>query len=92
MLTYMDTSNLMTFHAAWRISEGLPYEKEASMSKAWVSDAYRKLVRLGHQVMGGMGFMEDQDLQLYFKQAKSAELSFGDAYFHREMLAQQIGL
>jgi alkylation response protein AidB-like acyl-CoA dehydrogenase len=92
MLTYVDTSTLMTYQTAWRISEGRPYEKEASMSKAWVSDAYRKLVRLGHQVMGGMGYMEEMDLQLYFKQAKTAELAFGDAYFHREILAQQIGL
>ena len=92
ILTLLDTSKFMTFQAAWRISEGLSFEKEASMCKAWVSDSYRQLVALAHQVMGGIGFMEEHDLQLYFKQAKAGELAFGDARFHRELVAQQMGL
>ena len=92
MLTFLDTSKFMTFQAAWRISEGLSFEREASMCKAWVSDSYRQLVALAHQVMGGIGFMEEHDLQLFFKQAKTAELSFGDGSFHRELIAQQMGL
>jgi alkylation response protein AidB-like acyl-CoA dehydrogenase len=92
ILTYVDTSKFMTYQAAWRISQGLPFEKEASMCKAWVSDSYRQLAALGHQVMAGTGFMEETDLQLYFKQAKAAETAFGDADFHREIVAGQIGL
>jgi alkylation response protein AidB-like acyl-CoA dehydrogenase len=92
ILTYLETSKFMTFQAAWRISEGLPYEKEAFMCKAWVSDSYRRLVALAHQVMGGMGFMEEHDLHLYFRQAKGGELAFGDGDFHREKVAQVMGL
>lgn len=92
ILTYADTSRFMAYQAAWRISQGFPFETEASMCKSWVSDSYRRLVGLAHQVMGGMGFMEEHDLHLYFKQAKAAELAFGDADFHRELVAQQIGL
>ena len=92
MLTYADTLKFMTYQAAWRISEGLPFEKEASMCKAWGSESYRKLVALAHQVIGGMGFMEEYDLQLYFKHAKAAEQILGDADFHREMVAQEMGL
>lgn len=92
ILTFFDTSKFMTFQAAWRISQGLSFEKEASMCKAWVSDSYRQLVALAHQVMGGVGFMEEHDLQLYFKQAKTAEVAFGDANFHRELVAQQMAL
>lgn len=92
MLTYLDTSALLTFQACKLISQGLPHEKEAAMCKAWVSEAYRKLVALGHQVMGGVGFMEETDLQIYFRRAKAAEQSFGDATYHREIVAQQMGL
>jgi alkylation response protein AidB-like acyl-CoA dehydrogenase len=92
MLTYADTLKLMTYQAAWRISAGLPFEKEASMCKAWGSDSYRKLVALAHQVIGGMGFMEEYDLQLYFKHAKAAEQILGDADFHREWVAQEMGM
>ena len=92
MLTYADTIHFMTAHAAWKIAEGLPFEEEASMCKAWVSEAHRKLVALSHQVLGGIGFMEEHDLQLYFRRAKTAELAFGDTSFHRERVAQAMGL
>jgi len=92
MLTYLDTFKYMTYQAAWRISSGLPFEKEASMCKAWSSDSYRKLVALGHQTIGGVGFMEEHDLQLYFKQAKASEIMFGDADFHRELVAREMEL
>jgi len=91
MLTLAETLQFMAEQAAWRINAGEPFEKEASLCKAWVSDAYRKLVALGHQCIGGMGFMEEFDLQLYFKQAKSGELMFGDGDFHREWLAREMG-
>lgn len=92
MLTYADTLKFMTYQAAWRISEGLPYEKEASMCKAWGSEAYRKLVAIAHQVVGGIGFMEEYDLQLYFKHAKAAEQVLGDTDFHREWVAREMGM
>jgi len=92
MLTFADTINFMTYQAAWRITAGLPFEKEASMCKVWVSESCRKLVGLGHQVIGGVGFMEEYDLQLYYKRAKEAEQLFGSADFHRELVACEMGL
>ena len=92
ILTYADTSRFMMCQAAWKISQGLDFDLEASMCKSWVSESHRRLVALAHQVMGGMGFMEEHDLQLYFKRAKTAELAFGDADFHRELVAQKMGL
>jgi hypothetical protein len=31
-------------------------------------------------------------MQLYYRRAKAAEVTFGDADFHREIVAQEIGL
>lgn len=92
LLTCSDTLTLMTLQTAWRISKGLTFAKEASMCKSWANDAYHKIVMLGHQVVGGIGFIEEYDIQLYFKQAKAAELAFGDGDFHRELVAQQMEL
>jgi len=92
MLTEADASRLMTYQAAWRISEGLPHEREASMCKAWVSDSYRRLMMLGHQVMGGTGFMEEHDIHLFYNRAKAAEVAFGDGEFHREKVAAAMGM
>lgn len=92
MLACHDTIQFMTYLAAWRIAAGLSFEKESSMCKAWVNDAYHQLVALGHQVIGGVGFMEEHDLQLYFKRAKESEILFGRSDFHRENVAEIMDL
>lgn len=92
MMTFLDTLTYMTQKASWLIATGDSFQKEASMCKAYVSDAYRRLVALAHQVMGGVAFMEEHDLGLYFKRAKAAELFLGDADYHREIVAQEMGL
>ena len=92
MATDVDGSRFITYQAAWKLSEGLPCDKEISMAKAWVSEACRRVDGLGHQVHGGIGFTKEHDMQLFFRRAKQAELFFGDADFHREKVAQEIGL
>ena len=92
MVVYVDTSRMLTNKAGWMLSEGIPCHKEVAMAKAWISDAYRKVTMLGHQCIGGVGFMEDHDLPLYSKRAKSAEIAFGDAEFNREVVATEMKL
>ncbi len=74
------------------LSEGLPCAMQVSIAKAWVSEAYRRVTALGHQIHGGIGFCEDHDMPLYYKRAKAGEVTFGDADYHREIVAQQLGL
>lgn len=92
MATDVEGSKYITYQAAWMLSEGLPCGQEIAMAKAWVSEAYRRVVALGHQVHGAIGFTKDHDMQLYFRRAKAAELAFGDASFHREKVAVAMGL
>jgi len=92
MVTDVDGSKYITYEAAWKVSEGLPATMEVSMAKAWVNEAYRRVTLLGHQIHGAIGFCEDHDMPLYFKRAKGSEPTFGDADFHREMVAKQLGL
>ena len=92
MLTYLETATLITWKAAWMVSEGRDCDEELAICKAWTSDAYRKLVALAHQVMGGVGFIEETGLHLYFRHAKASELALGGATYHREKLAKAMGL
>lgn len=92
MLTDVDISRYLTCEAAWKIAEGLPHSMEVAYAKAGVGDAYHRVVALGHQVIGGVGYKEDHDMHLYFNRAKAAELLFGRADFYREKIAQELGL
>jgi alkylation response protein AidB-like acyl-CoA dehydrogenase len=92
MLVDLEGARLVTYEAGWRLSEGLSCAMEASIAKAWVGEACRRICAEGHQIHGGIGIMKDHDMHLYSRRAKVAELIFGDADFHRELLAQQLGL
>lgn len=91
-LTFVETSRLMTYQAAWRLSEGLPCDKEVSMTKSWVTDSCRGALALSHQATGGLAFMEEFDMQMYFRRVKAAGVYFGNADYHRELVAEEIGL
>jgi alkylation response protein AidB-like acyl-CoA dehydrogenase len=86
----VEASRLNTYHAAWLMSEGLPASKQAAVAKAWVSEAYRRVVALGHQIHGAIGFTKEMDLELYIRRAKAAEVAFGDADFHREAIVKEL--
>jgi len=88
----VDSARVSLHKAAWMLSEGLPCTKEISVIKGWISEAYRRVAAQAHQIHGAIGFTKDHDLELYFRRAKAGELFFGDADFHREVVAQQLGL
>jgi alkylation response protein AidB-like acyl-CoA dehydrogenase len=88
----VEGSRLITYRAAWMLSEGKPCTKEIAMAKAWTADAYRRTVALGHEIHGAIGFTMDHDLQFFTRRTVAADVSFGDASFHREMIAREIGL
>lgn len=92
MATDIDEVKFLTYNAAWILSKGTSARKEISIAKARASDACRRVSLLGVKIHGGLGIIIDQDMQLYFRKAKAAELAFGDADFHREIIAQQLNL
>lgn len=92
MAADVDGCRYITYQAAWTLAQGLPADREVSMAKAWVSDAYQRVCALSHQSHGAVGFTKEYDLQLYSRRAKAAELMFGDADVHLEAVASAIGL
>ena len=62
----------------------------ASIAKAQCSDAFFANASMAIQLHGGVGFTWEYDVHLYFKRAKSSELLFGNAQYHRERLAKML--
>jgi len=92
MWSSMDTSRYLVYEAAWMESEGLPCTKEVSMAKAYVNEAYKYVSKWGIRLHGGIGTSRDHDIPLYYHLAKAADTAFGSTDFHRELVAQNIGL
>ena len=93
MLLEVESAKSAAYYAGWAAAEDndeLPVV--ASLAKAYCSDAYFHAAAENIQIHGGIGFTWEHDAHLYFKRAKSSEILFGDATYHRELLAQRIGL
>jgi alkylation response protein AidB-like acyl-CoA dehydrogenase len=88
----VDGMRFVTYQAAWRLSEGLPANKEVAIAKAWVNEAYRRVAAIGQQIHGSIGYTSDHDMQLYFRRGKATEALFGDSDYYREKVACEIGL
>jgi alkylation response protein AidB-like acyl-CoA dehydrogenase len=93
MLLEVESAKSAAYYAAWcaaELNDELP--AMASMAKAYCSEAYFHCAAENIQIHGGIGFTWEHPAHLYFKRAKSSELLFGDPTYHRELLAQRIGL
>lgn len=65
--------------------------KLVSLAKATLSDACVHVANEAVQMYGGVGMTDEYDIGFYLKRARAAELSFGDAAFHRERWARLSG-
>jgi 3-oxocholest-4-en-26-oyl-CoA dehydrogenase beta subunit len=92
MLIDIDGGKYITYQAAWMLSEGIPCNREVAVAKAWVNEAYKRVVSIGHEIFGGIGYMTEHDMTLFSRRSKAAEITFGDANFYRKLVSQELGL
>jgi alkylation response protein AidB-like acyl-CoA dehydrogenase len=79
-------------HAA--IEEGAGHAavaRAASIAKAKTSDVAMLAVHEGIQMHGGIGMTDEHDMGLFVKRARVAEMTFGDAAYHRDRVARLDG-
>jgi acyl-CoA dehydrogenase len=62
-----------------------------SLAKARCSDGFVLVANEGVQMFGGVGMTDEYDIGFYMKRARAAELTFGDAAFHRDRWARLAG-
>jgi alkylation response protein AidB-like acyl-CoA dehydrogenase len=93
MLLEVESAKSAAYYGMWcaaEMDDELP--SVASLAKAYCSEAYFHAAAENIQIHGGIGFTWEHPAHLYFKRAKSSELLFGDPTYHRELLAQRIGI
>ena len=93
MLLEVESAKSAAYYAAYcaqELNDDLPVA--ASLAKSYCSDAYFHCAAVNIQIHGGIGFTWEHHAHLYFKRAKSSELFLGDPAYHRELLADKLGI
>ncbi len=93
MLLEVESAKSAAYYGMWCAAEmNDELASVASLAKSYCSEAYFHATAENIQIHGGIGFTWEHPAHLYFKRAKSSELLFGDPTYHRELLAQRIGI
>src|SRR5216117_3873493 len=91
MLLEVENSHAAVYYSAWALdARAEDAELAASVAKAYVGDAARRVCGEAIQVHGGIGFTWEYDLHLYVKRAKALEAMYGDADYHRELIVRRV--
>jgi alkylation response protein AidB-like acyl-CoA dehydrogenase len=93
MLVDLESSRSAVYYALWAVSAGEPDERTvAPLVKAYCVDTYLHAAGENIQIHGGIGFTWEHPAHLYLKRAKSSQVLLGDSDFHRQQLADRIGI
>jgi alkylation response protein AidB-like acyl-CoA dehydrogenase len=87
MLIAVDGVDLLTREALWRLGAGLTGAIEVSQAKAFASEKCVFVARSSQQVHGGIGFMMEFDLHLWYRRVVAWSMRYGTAAEHRARIA-----
>lgn len=90
MATAIDAARLLTYRAAYLEDAGLPFLKEAAMSKLFASEVAMTATTKAVQIHGGYGYIKDYPVERYFRDAKITEIYEGTSEVQRLTIARSL--
>lgn len=87
MLNGVDGSMMLAREALWRMDQGLPYRINVAQAKSFTNEHCMMVCRSAQQIHGGMGFMLEFDLNLWYRRVGSWSLRGGTSAEHRRTIA-----
>ena len=90
MIMWVDGGQLLTYEALWKMDQGLPAGVEVSQAKSFCNEKCEAVVRTSQTIHGGIGFMMEFDLQLWFRRVSAWTMRLGTSHEHRAKVAQAL--
>jgi alkylation response protein AidB-like acyl-CoA dehydrogenase len=90
MVNAVDGTQLLTREAIWRLGEGLPASVEVAQAKSFANLKCLMVARCCQQMHGGIGFILDTDINLWYRRVTSWSLRAGTTYEHRQRIASSL--
>ena len=87
-----ETSELVVAKAAWLQSKGLPCFIESSIAKVVASESANRAADLGIQILGGMGYSAETDMQRYWRDSRLFRIGPITNEMARNTIAEGLGL
>jgi acyl-CoA dehydrogenase len=92
MLILAETARQMTSRVAELLDGGFPAVTEASIAKIVASENNFKCADIGMQILGGAGYSNEYDMQMFFRDSRVGPIGGGTNEIQRNIIAKQMGL
>jgi len=90
MATKIELAQLILLKTTWLMQEGLPYSKEAAMTKLVCTDTGMEVTTDAVQILGGKGFLRDNEAERFMRDAKILQIYEGTNQIMKLILAGMI--
>jgi len=90
MGTALEAAALLTLKAAWLKDRQLSYSQAAAMAKKFATDAAMAAALEGVQILGGYGYLEEQPMARYFRDAKAGQIYEGTNEIMQIIIAREL--
>jgi acyl-CoA dehydrogenase len=92
MAIWQQEAELLTYLAAWKQQRNEPCGVESNMAKIAASEYAGKAADLGIQILGGMGYAAETDMQRYWRDARLFRIGPLTNEMTRNMIGVRLGL
>ncbi|KAJ2926201.1 hypothetical protein H1R20_g10881, partial [Candolleomyces eurysporus] len=86
----IETARLLTYNAARRKEEGLPFTKEAAMAKYWSSVVAQRVSGQAIEWAGGVGFTRETGIEKFWRDSKIGAIYEGTSNIQLQTIAKFI--
>ena len=90
MATEIEAARLMVYNAARMKDAGVPFVKEAAMTKLFCSQVAERVTSLAIEVYGGVGFTKDYPVEKYWRDAKIGKIYEGTSNMQLSTIAKLV--
>jgi acyl-CoA dehydrogenase len=92
MVMWRKQAELVTYEAAWRQEQGLPCGVESTMAKVIASEHAGRAADLGLQMLGGMGYALETNMQRYWRDVRLYRIGPITSEMARNVVAESFGM
>lgn len=78
------------YRAAWLCDQGMPFTREAAMTKLYCSEALARCVDHAVQIHGGMGYMREYPIERFYRDARITRLFEGTSEIQKLVIARDV--
>jgi alkylation response protein AidB-like acyl-CoA dehydrogenase len=90
MATEIEAARLMVYNAARMKDAGIPFVKEAAMTKLFASQVAERVTSLAIEIYGGYGFTKDYPVEKYWRDAKIGKIYEGTSNMQLATIAKLV--